>query len=206
MAQCEICSLVLSLKSAARGPVIRKSALHWARNGPWWTASSRALRILLICVALDGGAVPLGPLPTVLISAATIIALQVPGVAEAQTSGGYSRPGGGSYSRGYAAPARRPSVSGGFGSGSTWGSDRSISRQTSSERFRTIAPLSNPPRRRTRHRADVHRAIRSARDGASRRRSAARTRRAWRAPTPRRLTAHPVRLPGSGARRCCGRC
>jgi hypothetical protein len=133
MAQCETCSLVLPLKSAARGPVIRRSVLHRARNRPWWIASNRTLRVLLVCVVLDAGVVPLGPPPAVLISAATVAAVQVPGVAEAQTSGGYSRPGGGSSSRGYVAPARRPSVGGAFGSGSAWGGDRSISRQTSSE-------------------------------------------------------------------------
>ena len=106
----------------------------------------RTLRFLLVCLTLEFSGVLLGPAAPWTTSVVGIVAVSSPAVA--QSSGGYSRPGGGSSFGGYGGSARRPSVGGGgfggpsgaprsgFGLDYSRGGDRAISRQQSSRALR----------------------------------------------------------------------
>ena len=113
----------------------------------------RALRLVLIWMALAAGPPLALWLPPCLSVAAGITVTAAP--ASAQTSGGYQRPGGGGYSRSYGGGGysggfggydRRPSIGGGYArpSGSSYsgfggsfgGGDLAISRRASSQALR----------------------------------------------------------------------
>jgi Protein of unknown function (DUF2491) len=98
----------------------------------------RALRLVLIWLALAAGS---PEAPCFLVFTAT----SLPAVA--QTSGGYSRPGGGGSYGGF---DRRPSIGGGFGASSTssfgfGGGDLAISRRAASQALRNYRASQAPP-------------------------------------------------------------
>ena len=101
-----------------------------------WPSMKRALRLVSIGLALAAGPAALPAALSVLaVGGITATASQ----AGAQTSGGYSRPGGGGS---YGGVNRRPSIGGGFGGpsasafGGFGGGDLAISRRASSEALR----------------------------------------------------------------------
>src|SRR6516162_663766 len=115
-----------------------------------YPALRRTVRLALICLTLlvvD----PVSGFVSLWLAPVTDIAALAP-PAEAQTSGGYRRPGGGGYSGGggyaggFGGYARRPSVSGGYGlpssssfgwfGGAFGGGDVAISRRNSSQALR----------------------------------------------------------------------
>lgn len=107
----------------------------------------RAFRLAVLCLALEASGVLLGPATPWLGSVCGIVAISSPAVA--QTSGGYSRPGGGGASGGsfggYGGFDRRPAIGGGgygrssgsafsgFGLDSSRGGDRAISRRAAGQ-------------------------------------------------------------------------
>jgi len=115
-----------------------------------YPALRRTVRLALICLTLLVVDPVSGFVSPWLAPVTDIAALAPP--AEAQTSGGYRRPGGGGYSGGggyaggFGGYARRPSVSGGYGlpssssfggfGGAFGGGDLAISRRNSSQALR----------------------------------------------------------------------
>ena len=115
-----------------------------------YPALRRTVRLALICLTLLVVDPVSGFVSPWLAPVTDITALAPP--AEAQTSGGYRRPGGGGYSGGggyaggFGGYARRPSVSGGYGlpssssfggfGGAFGGGDLAISRRNSSQALR----------------------------------------------------------------------
>jgi len=110
--------------------------------------SRRTLRLVLVWLVLAAGQPISWLAPQWLAPVAGILTVAPP--AEAQTSGGYRRPGGGGYSGGgysggFGGSYRRPSVGGGYGSpsssfggfgGAFGGGDVAISRRNSSQALR----------------------------------------------------------------------
>jgi Protein of unknown function (DUF2491) len=105
----------------------------------------RWFRLSLICLLLAGNSVLVGPALLGSGPAGVIVAFGSP--AFGQTSGGYSRPGGGSSIGSYGGSVRRPAISGGYGGQTasrpsgfgldySRGGDRAISRQSSSQALR----------------------------------------------------------------------
>ena len=116
----------------------------------------KLLRPLLVCLALEAGGLVAGPAATWIAPLAGPVAVSSPAIA--QTSGGYSRPGGGSSFGGYGGSVRRPSIGDGgyggmmsspysnFGAGYSRGGDRAISRRYSSQALRDYrASQARPP-------------------------------------------------------------
>ena len=109
----------------------------------------RALRIALVCLALDAGAVLAGPATPLAVCLGGILAVSSSAVAQ---SGGYSRPRARAPSGGYGGGFdRRPSVGGGAyrqSSGSSFGAiggDRAISRQAAGRALQDYRASQAPP-------------------------------------------------------------
>jgi hypothetical protein len=109
-------------------------------------ATYRLLRFVLALMLLQ-------PSAEVALIAAAGMTGSTPALARSYSSGGYSRPGGGSHS--FSAPVRRPSTGGGGyfrppamglpGTSGFSGGDRAISRQQSGEAFRNYQSSRQPP-------------------------------------------------------------
>jgi Protein of unknown function (DUF2491) len=115
-----------------------------------WPSMNRTLRLVLIWLVLAAGPPAALSLPCLLVIA---VFTATPSPAVAQTSGGYSRPSGGSSFGGF---DRRPSI-GGFGApsassfGAFGGGDLAISRRASSQALRNYrASQAQPPALTTR--------------------------------------------------------